>query len=165
MWQLLLPSTVFSHSVSPTSLILCIHTLSLCAGRESVFCHHEPELKPEAATLSWLIKDTYQLGLPGQPPRRPCVYPSITIQLVFHFASIRPGHKVKESEGENHSVMSDSLQSHGLYSQWNSPSQDTGVRSLSLLKGIFPTQGANLGLLQFRRSLCQLSLKGSPRIL
>ena len=33
------------------------------------------------------------------------------------------------------------LRSHGLYSPWNSPGQDTGVGSLSLLQGIFPTQG------------------------
>ena len=31
------------------------------------------------------------------------------------------------------SVMSDSLRPHGLYSPWNSPGQDTGVGSLSLL--------------------------------
>ena len=28
-------------------------------------------------------------------------------------------------------------------SSWNSPSQNTGVGSLSLLQGIFPTQGSN----------------------
>ena len=33
-----------------------------------------------------------------------------------------------------------SLQSHGLYSPWNSAGQNTGVGSLSLLQGIFPTQ-------------------------
>ena len=53
----------------------------------------------------------------------------------------------KESESESHSVVSDSLQHHGLYSPWNSPGQNTGVGSLSLLQGIFPTQGSNLGLL------------------
>ena len=37
--------------------------------------------------------------------------------------------------------MSDSLQPRGLYSPWNSPGQNTGVGSLSLLQGIFPTQG------------------------
>ena len=37
------------------------------------------------------------------------------------------------------SVMSDSLQPHGLYSPWNSPGQNTGVASLSLLQGVFPT--------------------------
>ena len=41
--------------------------------------------------------------------------------------------------------MSDSLQTHGLYSPWNSPGQNTGVGSLSLLQGIFPTQGLNPG--------------------
>ena len=37
--------------------------------------------------------------------------------------------------------MSNSWQPHGLYSPWNSPGQNTGVGSLSLLQGIFPTQG------------------------
>ena len=32
-------------------------------------------------------------------------------------------------------------QPHGLYSPWNSPGQNTGVGSLSLLHGIFLTQG------------------------
>ena len=35
---------------------------------------------------------------------------------------------------------------HGLYHPWNSLGQNTGVGSLSLLQGIFPTQGSNLGL-------------------
>ena len=54
---------------------------------------------------------------------------------------------------------------HGLYSPWNSPVQNTGVGSLSLLQGIFPTQGLNPGLLHCRWILYQLSHKGSPRIL
>ena len=37
--------------------------------------------------------------------------------------------------------------------------------SLSLLQGIFPTQGSNPGLLHCRRILYQLSHQGSPRIL
>ena len=57
------------------------------------------------------------------------------------------------------------LWSLGLYSPWNSPGQNTGVGSLSLLQGIFPTQGSNPGLLHCRRILYQLSRKGSPRIL
>ena len=44
-------------------------------------------------------------------------------------------------ESESCSVVSDSLQPHGLHSPWNSPGQITGVGSLSLLQGIFPTQG------------------------
>ena len=70
-----------------------------------------------------------------------------------------------KSERESHSVVSDSLRPHGLYSLWNSPGQNTGVGSLSLLQGIFPTQGSNPGLPHCRRFLYQLSQKGSPRIL
>ena len=49
-------------------------------------------------------------------------------------------------ESESRSVVSDSLRPHGLYSPWNSPGQNTGVDSRSLLQGIFPTQGWNPGL-------------------
>ena len=41
---------------------------------------------------------------------------------------------------ESCSVVSDCLQPHGLHSVWNSPGQNTGVSSLSLLQQIFPTQ-------------------------
>ena len=61
--------------------------------------------------------------------------------------------------------MSDSLWPHGLYGPWNSPGQNTGVGSLSLLQGNFPTQGSNPGPTHCRRILYQLSHKGSPRIL
>ena len=43
--------------------------------------------------------------------------------------------------------------------------QNTGVSSLSLLQGIFPTQGSNSGLLHCRLILYQPSHKESPRIL
>jgi len=52
-----------------------------------------------------------------------------------------------------------------IVSPWNSPGQNTGVGSLSLLQGIFPTQGSNPGLPHCRWILYQLSHKGSPRIL
>ena len=48
---------------------------------------------------------------------------------------------------------------------WNSPGQNTGVGSLFLLQGIFPTQGSNPGLPHYRRIVYQLSHKESPRIL
>ena len=64
-------------------------------------------------------------------------------------------------ESEHHSVTSDSLQSHGLYSPWNSPGQNTGVGSLSLLQGIFLYQGSNPGFLHCRRILYHLSHQGS----
>ena len=52
------------------------------------------------------------------------------------------------SESESHPIVSDSL---WLFSLWNSPGQNTGVDSLSLLQGIFPTQGSNPGLLHCRQ--------------
>ena len=58
--------------------------------------------------------------------------------------------------------MSDSLGLHGLYSPWNSPGQNTGAGSLSLLKVIFLTQASNPDLPNCRRILYQLSHKGSP---
>ena len=67
-------------------------------------------------------------------------------------------------ESESHSVVSDSLQPHGLYSPWNSLGQNTGVDSLSLLQGIFPTQGLNPGLPHCRQILYHLSHKGSPSL-
>ena len=63
---------------------------------------------------------------------------------------------------ESHSVMSVSLWPHGRYSPWNSPGQNTGVGSLFLLQGIFPTQGSNWGLSHCRQILYQLSHQGSP---
>ena len=70
---------------------------------------------------------------------------------------------MKGSEGR--SVVFNFLQPHGLYGPWNSPGQNTGVGSLSLLQGIFPTQGSNPGLPHYRWILYQLSHKGSPLFL
>ena len=71
---------------------------------------------------------------------------------------------VSVSESESRSVVSDSLRPRGLCSPWNSPGQNTGVGSLSLLQGIFPTQESNQGLLHCRWILYQLSYQGSPCI-
>ena len=66
-----------------------------------------------------------------------------------------------------HSVVSDSLSSHGLQPTrllcpWNSPGKNAGVGSHSFLQGIFPTQGWNLGLLHCRHILYRLSHEESP---
>ena len=70
----------------------------------------------------------------------------------------------RATESESRSVMSKSLRPHGLYSPWYSPGQNTGVGSLSLLQGLFPTQGSNPGLPHCRRFLYQMSHKGSSFI-
>ena len=72
--------------------------------------------------------------------------------LQAHNAVLREGGK---SESESCSVLSDSLRPRGLYGPWNSPSQNTGVGSLSLLQGIFPTQDSNPGLPHCRQILYQ----------
>ena len=61
----------------------------------------------------------------------------------------------------------DSLRTHGLYCtsvlcSWDSPGKNTGVGSHSLLQGIFPTQGLNLGLLYCTQILYHLNHQGSP---
>ena len=63
------------------------------------------------------------------------------------------------------SIVPNSLWLHGLYSPWNSPGQNTRVGSLSLLQGIFPTQGWNPSLPHCSQILYQLSHKRSPRLL
>ena len=67
----------------------------------------------------------------------------------------------KWSESESRSVVSDSLRDNGLYSPWNSPDQNTGVGSRSLLQGTFPIQGSNPGLPHCRWILYHLSQEGS----
>ena len=62
-----------------------------------------------------------------------------------------------ESESESRSLVSDSLRPHGLYGPRNCLGQNPGVGSLSLLQGIFPTQGLNPGLPHRRQILYQLS--------
>ena len=64
---------------------------------------------------------------------------------------------LKTLESESRSVMSDSLGSPGLHSPWNSPGHYTEVGRLSLLQGIFPTQGLNPGLRHCRQILYRLN--------
>ena len=92
-------------------------------------------------------------------------WPQVRKRSVFIPVPKKGNAKECSSESESHSVMSDSLRPHGLYCPWNSPGQNTGVGSLSLLPGIFPTQRFNPGLLHCRQILYQLSHKESPRIL
>ena len=71
------------------------------------------------------------------------------------------------SVSASHSVVSDSLQPHGLHvairllCPWNSPGKHTWVGCHFLLQAIFATQGLNLGLLHYRQILYHLSHKGT----
>ena len=120
----------------------------------------------QAPLSTGFSRQEYRSGLPRPSPGD---LPDPLIEPVSHSSCIgrqvlylgSPIGSVK-SESKNHSVVSDSLRPHGLYSPWNSPGQNTGVGSLSCLQGIFPTQRSNPGLLRCRRILYQLSHKGSP---
>ena len=69
------------------------------------------------------------------------------------------------SENDRGSVVSNSSRPHALYRPWNSPGQNTGVGSCFLLRGIFPTQGLNPGLLHCGQSLYHLSHQGSQYLM
>jgi len=70
----------------------------------------------------------------------------------------------------SHSVVSNSLQPQGLQPSrflwpWGFSRQEYSVGCHVLLQGIFPTQGSNPGLPNYRWILYQLSHQGNPRIL
>ena len=69
-------------------------------------------------------------------------------------------------KSESCSVVSNSVTPWTIQSmELNSPSQNTRVGNLSILQGIFPTQGSYPGHPHCSRIPYQLSHKGSPRIL
>ena len=81
-------------------------------------------------------------------------------------SSLTPS-SLEKSESVCHSVISDSLQSHGLQPTrllhpQNSTGKNTGMGRHALLQGIFPTQGLNLSLQHCRQILYHLSPQGSP---
>ena len=65
------------------------------------------------------------------------------------------------SESESRSVVSNSLWPHWLHSPCNSPGQNTGMGSLSLLQGNLPNPGIKPW--SCRQILYQLSHEGSPQ--
>ena len=92
------------------------------------------------------------------------IWASLLQQLnLYSLTHLSSCHPWKWSESESRSVVFYSATSWTiLYSPWNSPGQNTGVGSLSLLQGIFLTQGLNPGLPHCRWILYQLS-QGKPR--
>ena len=77
--------------------------------------------------------------------------------FVFVFYVLFVWNVLQTYYSESRSVVSNSLQPHGLCNPWNSLGQNTRVGSLSLLQGIFPSQGSNPGLPHCRQILYQLS--------
>ena len=92
-----------------------------------------------------------------------CILLTGTLFSVYVFTKVAQEEDKRKALGrlkkdsESRSVVSDFLRPHRLQSPWNFPGRNTGVGSLSLLQGIFPTQGSNPGLPHCRRILYQLS--------
>ena len=111
-------------------------------------------LIPVGLTPNWVKVKT--------KPRGPIIFAHFPFLTRYMFGD----HLFKWFIYFSHSVLSNSLQSHGLKPTRllfprNSTSKNTGVGCHSLLQRIFPTQGSNLGLLHCRQILYLLSHKGS----
>ena len=96
-------------------------------------------------------------------PSRFTIVAKAGIKACFYLSCCSSLKKPSLQEIERCAVLSDSLQPQELYRPWSSPGQNTGMSSLSLLQGIFPTQGSNPGLLHCRRILYTLINHGSPQ--
>ena len=122
-------------------------------------------------TLSWSMWDLVaRLGIKPGPPALgaqslvtgPPGKSQGILKSIIKFWSVRHTDQAwLRSESESGSVMSDFLRPHGLFSPWNSPGQNTGVDSLSILQRIFLTQELRRDLLHCRDSL-PAELTGKP---
>ena len=126
--ELLMPS---KHLILCHPLLLLPSTLPSVRvfSNESALCFRWSKYWSftSALVLSMNIHDWFPLGLTG-------------------LISLQSKGLSSECESESHSIMSDSLWPHRLYTPWNCPGQNTGVGSLSLFQGIFTTQGSDPGL-------------------
>ena len=107
----------------------------------------DPSLTPLVSAsipvISSLADITVLTDMCVYPCPRVCIYSFLMLIFVCF-----PGQKAQEDRlsgsfwyivSKSCSVISDSLQPHGLYSPWNSPGQNTATSGQSLLQGIFPT--------------------------
>ena len=63
---------------------------------------------------------------------------------------------------QSHPTLGNPMDCTRLLCAWDSPGKNTGVGCHTLLQGISPTQGLNLGFLHCRQILYHLSQQGSP---
>ena len=133
-------------------------------GKISSFKILETSLQWKSAKMSHTGKQTPAI----------CKCPCMTNNSCSYYAEIafmfirkiwRPPKRYIGKWSESCSLISNSLQPHELKCPWNSPGQNTGVGSHSVLQGIFPTLESNPGLPHCKWILYQLSHQGSPRIL
>ena len=180
LWELICFWFTLTHRMQPTQnlwlllLVSCTLNLSSFSLLQSLSCARLFATQRTAAHMPWgwagdggcssLTLEAWRKA--SQTLGKESILNAGTslnsLLMRWNSASTTPPPSSLFLESESHSVMSDSLRPHGLYSPWNSPGQNTGVGSLCLLQGIFPTQGSNPGLLHCRWIFYQLSHKGSP---
>ena len=107
-------------------------------------------------TIAFNLSSTFQACLAKNKKRR--IYKIMCMILSCYLQSF----PLCENEKVKVLVTFNSLQTHGLQlarllSLWNSLGKNTEVGSHSLIKGIFLTQGSNLGLLHCKQILYYLS--------
>ena len=128
---------------------MAAHQAPLSLGFSRQECKSQPQWDITSHLSEWLLPKRQEIA-------------SVSEDVKERESLCTVGETVNWCKSESRSLVSDTLRPHALYSPWNSPGQNTGVGSLSLLQGIFPTQRLNPGLLHCRRILYQLSHKGSP---
>ena len=125
------------------------------------------DCSPPGSSVHGIFQAKYCSGLPfsspGDLPDAEMVSAASCIscigrQILYHWATW--------SESVSRSVVSDSLQPHGLWPArficpWDFPDKNTGVGSHFLLQRIFLAQRSSLGLLHCRWILYPLSYQGS----
>ena len=123
--------------------------------------------KSNYLSLSKLTLQSY-----SKSHQKPKIWFQVSVQISFHLHLSKhhffplPNSSLCNNVCVSHSVLSDSLQTHGLqptrllYPR-NSLGKNTGVGCHSLLQGIFPTQGSIPGLLHCRQILYRLNHQGS----
>ena len=117
------------------------------------FCHisawirHRYTHVPHPELSSLLPPCTIPLGCPSAPAPN-IQYRASNLDLDWWLVVYSLQHELWSLCGDKKNTYF--MRPHRLYSPWNSPGQNTGVGSCSLLQGIFLTQGSNPGLLHCR---------------
>ena len=160
-------------SRSPPAFDLCQHQFSsvqslssvrlsatpwIAARQASLLNHQLPEFtQTHVHQVSDAIQPSHPLSSPSPPAPDPSQHESFPKSQLFAWSG--------QSTGVSALASFLPKNTQDLSRPWKSPGQNTEVGSLSLLWGIFQSQGLNPGLLHCRQILYQLSHKGSPRIL
>ena len=169
-----------AHTHTHTKKLIFTVMFHVCSFSRACHIFSALTLCPETLDARALVQDFMRLHLPES--QRAISSEFLDLRLFKHHRSSAAhitlastdqsilmyppqGSPWPHMKSESHSIISDSLRPHRVCSPWNSPGQNTGVGNLSLLQGIFPTQGSNPGLPHCRQILYQLSHKRTPRIL